>query len=149
MSTQYSLFRDYRGLPPFLYLELASHMTRQVQSIPESLIDIDAAIARPGSWEWHTEDGFYVRRILKEKGYETIEDPKAPWRVRWQQKEAEKESLWPDDTLPTIGFRGNQKIIIKEIEDSEEEESEENIFKGMTVGELQETLAWLLKGESK
>ena len=89
MSTQYSLFRDYRGLPPSLYLELASHMTRQIESIPESVIELYSAISRPGSWEWQTEDGHDVRRILKEKGYETIEDPKASWRVRWQQKEVE------------------------------------------------------------
>jgi len=77
----------FRGLPKYLYLELKSHMskTRQVEEIPESIISLYSAISRPGSWEWHSLDGSYCRYILKERGYHSIDDPEASWRVIWKK----------------------------------------------------------------
>ena len=78
---------DYRGLTSDLYSELETHMTRQVDDIPHSTTELYSAISRPGSWEWHSDDGANVHYILGERGYQPIVDPAASWRVIWEKKE--------------------------------------------------------------
>ena len=94
MSLSKKISFPYRGLSKDLYLELDRHMstTRQVEEIPESAIELYSAISRPGSWEWHTEDGAYCRSIIREHGYIFIDDPKASWRVIWKKKDLKGES---------------------------------------------------------
>lgn len=43
----------------------------------------DAALHRPGSWEWQTEEAVRARETLHSKGYHEVVEPTAWWRVRW------------------------------------------------------------------
>ena len=47
--------------------------------------DVDAAIHRPGSWEWPTSQAEAMRDYLQAQGYEAHVHPLGPWRRVWRK----------------------------------------------------------------
>ena len=59
--------------------------------------DPDAALHRPGSWEWASMWGERLRDALEAAGYEPEVDPDANWRRVWV--------LWSDEEILGLEFK--------------------------------------------